>query len=47
MARCRDLLSIPSLKNLKLDGEVLNIPLFMADYTNRLIGAALEQRSRF
>ena len=36
-----------SLKNLKLDGDVLNIPLFMADYTDRLIGAALEQRSRF
>ncbi|MBQ4143542.1 MAG: ATP-binding protein [Thermoguttaceae bacterium] len=32
-----------SLKNLKLDGDVLNIPLFMADHTDRLIGLALEQ----
>lgn len=30
-----------SLENLKLDGDVLNIPLFMADYTDKLIGMAL------
>ena len=33
-----------SLDNLKLDDDVLNIPLFMADQTDRLIGLALEQR---
>lgn len=33
-----------SLSNLKLDGDVLNIPLFMADQADRLIGLALEQR---
>ncbi len=32
-----------SLANLKLDGNVLNIPLFMADDANRLIGLALEK----
>lgn len=32
-----------SLDNLKLDGDVLNIPLFMADQTIRSIGLALEQ----
>lgn len=32
-----------SLDNLKLD-DVLNIPLFMADQANRLIGKALEQK---
>lgn len=32
-----------SLDNLKLDGDVLNIPLFMADQTNRLIGIALKR----
>jgi len=32
-----------SLKNLKLDGDVLNIPLFMADQTDRLIGLALRK----
>ena len=32
-----------SLDNLKLDGDVLNIPLFMADQADRLIGLALEQ----
>lgn len=32
-----------SLDNLKLDKDVLNIPLFMADQADRLIGAALEQ----
>ena len=30
-----------SLDNLKLDEDILNIPLFMADQTNRLIGIAL------
>lgn len=34
-----------SLDNLKLDNGVLNIPLFMADQTDRLIGLALEQQS--
>lgn len=29
-----------SLDNLKLDGDVLNIPLFMADQAERLIGVA-------
>lgn len=33
-----------SLDNLKLDNDMLNIPLFMADQTNRLIGLALEKR---
>lgn len=33
-----------SLSNLKLDGDLLNIPLFMADQADRLIGLALEQR---
>ena len=32
-----------SLENLKLDNDVLNIPLFMADQADRLIGIALEQ----
>lgn len=32
-----------SLENLKLDGDVLNIPLFMADQADRLIGIALNQ----
>ena len=31
-----------SLDNLKLDNDLLNIPLFMADQTDRLIGLALE-----
>ena len=30
-----------SLDNLKLDNDVLNIPLFMADQADRLIGLAL------
>ena len=34
-----------SLDNLKLDDDMLNIPLFMADQTDRLIGLALEQRN--
>ena len=33
-----------SLDNLKLDDAMLNIPLFMADQSNRLIGLALKQR---
>lgn len=33
-----------SLSNLKLDDDVLNIPLFMADHADRLIGRALEER---
>lgn len=33
-----------SLDNLKLDDDVLNIPLFMADYTDHLIGLAFEKR---
>ncbi len=33
-----------SLDNLKLDADVLNIPLFMADQAERLMGLALEQR---
>ena len=31
-----------SLDNLKLDNDLLNIPLFMADQADRLIGLALE-----
>ena len=31
-----------SLDNLKLDDDVLNIPLFMADQADRLIGLAWE-----
>lgn len=34
-----------SLDNLKLDDDMLNIPLFMADQTERLIGLALETRN--
>ena len=30
-----------SLNNLKLDGDLLNIPLFLAEYTDKLIGLAL------
>ena len=33
-----------SLDNMKLDDDVLNIPLFMADHGDRLIGLALERR---
>lgn len=33
-----------SLNNLKLDGDMLNIPLFMADHTDKLIGLALKKR---
>ncbi|MBW8383767.1 MAG: ATP-binding protein [Youngiibacter sp.] len=32
-----------SLDNLKMDDDMLNIPLFMADHADRLIGLALEQ----
>ena len=35
-----------SLDNLKLDNDVLNIPLFMADEADRLIGIALKQRQK-
>lgn len=35
-----------SLDNLRLDDDMLNIPLFMADQADRLIGLALEQRSK-
>ena len=35
-----------SLDNLKLDDDVLNIPLFMADEADRLIGLALEKQQR-
>jgi len=34
-----------SLNNLRLDDDLLNIPLFMADYTDKLIGIALEHHS--
>jgi hypothetical protein len=34
-----------SLDHLKLDDDVLNIPLFMADQADRLIGLALEKQS--
>lgn len=30
-----------SLDNLRLDRDILNIPLFMADQTDRLMGIAL------
>ena len=32
-----------SLNNLRLDHDLLNIPLFMADYADKLIGMALDQ----
>jgi len=35
-----------SLDNLKLNADVLNIPLFMADRTEQLIGLALEQQGK-
>jgi len=31
-----------SLQNLRMDGDLLNIPLFLADETDRLIGLSLE-----
>ena len=36
-----------SLDNLNLDDGVLNIPLFMADQADRLIGLALEKKNSF
>jgi len=33
-----------SLNNLRLDDDLLNIPLFMADYADKLIGMALKQK---
>lgn len=35
-----------SLDNLKLDGDLLNIPIFMADYADQLIGIALKNVDR-
>lgn len=35
-----------SMQNLKQDGDVLNIPLFMADYADALIGMALKRPGR-
>jgi hypothetical protein len=32
-----------SLNNLRLDDDLLNIPLFMADYADKLIGMAFKQ----
>lgn len=32
-----------SLGNLRLDDDVLNIPLFMVDYADELIGMAMKQ----
>ena len=32
-----------SMRNLTLDGDTLNIPLFLADHSGRLIGIALKQ----
>ena len=31
-----------SLRNLSLDGKVLNVPLFMADQLDKMIGVALQ-----
>ena len=36
-----------SLENLKLDGDVLNIPLFMADRADALIGLALKKLGKY
>ncbi len=33
-----------SLNNLRMDGDLLNIPLFMADQADRLIGLALDNQ---
>ncbi|MCK9362886.1 MAG: ATP-binding protein [Syntrophales bacterium] len=35
-----------SMQNLKLDDDLLNIPLFMADYADELIGMALKRLGR-
>ena len=32
-----------SMRNLTLGGDLLNIPLFLADQTDKLIGLAMEQ----
>ena len=32
-----------SLDNLKLDGDMLNIPLFMAEQPDRVVGLAVDQ----
>jgi len=32
-----------SLNNLHLDDDLLNIPLFMADYSDKIIGMALKR----
>ncbi|MCK5848167.1 MAG: DUF4143 domain-containing protein [Caldisericia bacterium] len=34
-----------SLKNLRMDGDMLNIPLFMADQANHLIELALKEKA--
>lgn len=34
-----------STKNLKMDGDIINIPLFMADYTDKLIEIAMTAQS--
>lgn len=34
-----------SLRNLKLDGDLLNIPLFMIDYVDKLIELGMEKRA--
>jgi len=31
------------MNNLRLDNDLLNIPLFMADYAHKIIGMALKQ----
>ncbi len=31
------------MQNLKIDGDLLNIPLFAADHSDRLIGLAMER----
>ena len=36
-----------SMQNLKLDGDVLNIPLFMADWSEKLIQRAIEKIQGF
>ena len=35
-----------SLNNLRLDDDLLNIPLFLADHADTLIGVALKQLER-
>ncbi len=36
-----------SLDNLKLDGDLLNIPIFMADYMDKLVSLALKNKNHF